>query len=147
MIIEDGNEYEEFARAFLTDFDIRAAHSAQEALATLAAIEGEADAHCAGLLVDLRFERSAVVDLVGDVAEEARRRFGGDRHRAVRHLKEQQGTLILAELRARGHAMVAVFVHDFSPRRLANLRRLYGAVEAVPSFDAAAIRSAFGAAP
>jgi hypothetical protein len=38
-----------------------------------------------------------------------------------------------------------VFVHDFPPRRLANLRRLYGLVAAVPSFDAAAIVRELGA--
>jgi len=30
-------------------------------------------------------------------------------------------------------------VHDFPPRRLANLAKLYGKVSAVASFDAAAI--------
>jgi hypothetical protein len=57
-------------------------------------------------------------------------------------LQDQQGTLILAELRAAGFAQPALFVHDLPPRRLANLRRLYGAVDAVPALDAAAIRRA-----
>ncbi len=39
----------------------------------------------------------------------------------------------------------AVFVHDFPKRRLDNLRKMYGAVEAVASFDAAAILAALGA--
>lgn len=68
--------------------------------------------------------------------------FAGDRARAARYLKDQQGALILAELRRRGYNQPAVFVHDFPPRRLANLQRLYGRVEAVPTFDAAAIRRA-----
>ena len=51
LVIEDGHEYEEFARLFLADgFAIRAAHSAAEALARLT--EAPADA----FLVDLRFE-------------------------------------------------------------------------------------------
>jgi hypothetical protein len=33
-------------------------------------------------------------------------------------------------------------VHPFPVRRLENLRRLYGSVEAVPQFDAAAIEAA-----
>jgi hypothetical protein len=60
----------------------------------------------------------------------------------LRWLQDQQGTLILAELRAAGHAQPALFVHPFPPRRLENLRKLYGAVDAVDSFDAAAIAAA-----
>ena len=136
LVIEDGTEYEEFARAFLSDYLIDTAHSAKEALAHL----GEEP--CDGLLVDLRFERSPAIDLVGGVESTARRRFGGDTHRAIRHLKEQQGTLVLGELRRAGHHQPAVFVHDFPPRRLANLRKLYGEVFAVAAFDAKAITDA-----
>lgn len=98
---------------------------------------GEAPAEA--FLVDLRFERSPVADLVGDVEGTAKRRFGGDVHRAVRYLKEQQGTLVLAAIRQAGFDGPAVFVHDFPGRRLANLCRLYGDVHAVPAFDAKAI--------
>lgn len=142
LVIEDGHEYEEFAQAFLGErFEVRAAHSAEEALARLE--EGMPDA----LLVDLRFERAAVGDLIGDVEATARRRFAGDTHRAIRHLKEQQGTLVLGVLREAGCHARAVFVHDFPRRRLANLRRLYGAVGAVPAFDAEAIAAALGEGP
>ncbi|MAC27383.1 MAG: hypothetical protein CMN31_06550 [Sandaracinus sp.] len=143
MVIEDGHEYEEFARLFLADgFAIRAAHSAAEALARLT--EAPADA----FLVDLRFERSPVEHLIGDVDATARRRFAGDVHRAVRYLKEQQGTLVLGRVRQAGFDGPAVFVHDFAARRLANLRKLYGDVHAVPAFDAEAIRRALtGGAP
>lgn len=133
LVIEDGGEYEEFARLFLADrFEVVAAHSAAEALA---AAEQPLDA----MLIDLRFERARDADLIGDVAGTAARLFAGDEARAARWLKEQQGTLILAALREAGHAQPAVFVHDFPPRRLANLAKLYGRVGAVPSFDAAAI--------
>ncbi len=135
-MIEDGHEYEEFARLFLSSWSIRAAHSAEEALRLLS--ERAADA----FLVDLRFERSPVDDLVGDVEQTAKRRFGGDVHRAVRYLKEQQGTLVLNEIRNAGHQGPAVFVHDFPPRRLANLKKLYGNVHAVGGFDAKAIGAA-----
>lgn len=139
LVIEDGHEYEELARLFLSDlFEVVAAHGADEALAVL----GGAGADV--LLIDLRFERASPADLVGDVGETARRLFGGDADRAVGYLKEQQGTLILGALRARGYAQPAVFVHDFPPRRLDNLRRLYGAVSAVADFDAAALRRALG---
>ena len=136
LVIEDGTEYEEFARAFLTDYEVFAAHSAAAALQVLS------EHPCDAMLVDLRFERSPTHDLVGHVDQTAVRRFGGDTHRAIRHLKEQQGTLVLGVLRQAGHDQPAVFVHDFAPRRLSNLRSLYGKVDAVPGFDAAAIARA-----
>lgn len=134
LVIEDGDEYEEFARLFLSEhFEVVTAHSAAEAL-------GAAAAHrVAAMLIDLRFERSPEEDLIGDLQATAARLFAGDVARAARWLKEQQGTLILGELRKAGHAQPAVFVHDFPPRRLGNLQKLYGRVAAVPSFDAAAI--------
>jgi CheY-like chemotaxis protein len=142
LVIEDGAEYEEFARVFLSsEFEVRAARSAAEALALLE--EGGADA----LLIDLRFERAPVDALAGDVEATARRLFAGDAARALRYLQDQQGTLILERLRAAGHRQPALFVHGFPARRLDNLRRLYGDVRAVPAFDAAAIRRALGAQP
>ena len=140
LVIEDGAEYEEFARLFLGErFRIVPAHDAEEALAAARA------APIAAMLVDLRFERAKSEDLLGDVNAAARRMFGGDTQRALRWLKDQQGTLILAELRKAGFAQPAVFVHDFPAERLANLRKLYGEVFAVPTFDAVAIRAALGA--
>ena len=137
LVLEDGTEYEEFARLFLGDrFEIVAAHDAKEALALAHAAPFDA------MLVDLRFERARSEDLIGDVPAIARRMFGGDAQRALRWLKDQQGTLILAELRKAGFAQPAVFVHDFPAERLRNLRKLYGDVHAVPTFDAGAIRDA-----
>ena len=137
LVVEDGEEYAEFARLFLSDaFEIRATRTAREALDALR--DGVPD----GLLLDLRFDRSPVEGLLGDVEELSRRLFGGDRVRALRYVQDQQGALILGAIRAGGCDAPAVFVHDFPPRRLENLRRLYGRVQAVPSFDAVAIREA-----
>jgi hypothetical protein len=142
LVIEDGEEYLEFARVFLNDcFELAAARSSQAALDELALRSADA------LLIDLRFERAAAETLTGDPQATAARLFDGDLARAVRYLQDQQGTLILAALRARGHAQPALFVHDFPARRLDNLRKLYGDVRAVPTFDAAAIRSALGVSP
>ena len=141
LVIEDGTEYAEFARLFLAaDFEIEAVSTAKDALAALSARAADA------LLIDLRFERAAPEDLAGDLAGTAARLFSGDRARALRYLKDQQGALVLGELRAAGFAQPAVFIHDLPPRRLANLRQLYGDVAAIPSFDAAALRVALGAA-
>lgn len=139
LVIEDGTEYQEFARMFLSErFEIVPARSGREALR---AFEG---GPIAAMLVDLRFERAAPDDLLGDVTEVARRMFGGDTQRALRWLKDQQGTLVLKRLREAGHTQRAVFVHDFPKDRLLNLRRLYGEVLSVPTFDAAAILEALG---
>lgn len=137
LVIEDGDEYSEFARLFLQpDFIVHQAKSAASTLAMLSDLRMDA------LLIDMRFDRAPVDALVGEVSETAARLFGGSQARAVRYLQDQQGILILAELRARGHCQPAVFIHDFPGRRLANLQKLYGAVQAVPTFDAAAIRAA-----
>lgn len=137
LVIEDGNEYSEFARLFLQpDFVVHQATSAASTLAMLSDLRMDA------LLIDMRFDRAPVDALIGDVTDTAARLFGGSQARAVRYLQDQQGILILAALRARGHSQPAVFIHDFPARRLANLQKLYGLVRAVPTFDAAAIRLA-----
>jgi hypothetical protein len=133
LVIEDGTEYEEFARAFLDPpFSIAAAHSAKEALDALTRDP-------VALLLDMRFERTLPRDLLGDVDRTAERLFGGDKDRARRHLVDQQGALVLAALREARCDVPAVFVHDFPERRLDNLRKLYGRVGAVSTFDAARI--------
>ena len=140
LIVEDGHEYEEFVRLFLGErFEVRVAHAAAEA--TRLAREFQPDA----LLLDLRFERTPADALEGDADDLAQRRFGGDRARALRHLQDQQGTIVLAQLRAQGCDVPALFVHDFPARRLANLQQLYGAVHAIPAFDAQAIARVLGA--
>jgi CheY-like chemotaxis protein len=141
LVIEDGHEYEEFAKLFLAEaFDIVGARSAEEALASIG--ERPPDA----ILLDLRFDRTPKEALIGSIEETAQRLFAGNTDRALRYLREQQGALVLSEIREAGCDAPAVFVHDFPKRRLANLRKMYGAVEAVASFDAAAILDALGAA-
>ncbi|MCA9578056.1 MAG: hypothetical protein R3B40_08030 [Polyangiales bacterium] len=140
LVVEDGHEYEEFVRLFLGQrFELRVAHSAREAR------EVARDFAPEGLLLDLRFERTPADALEGDADDLAARRFGGDRTRALRHLQDQQGTIVLAQLRAQGCDVPALFVHDFPARRLANLQQLYGAVHAIPAFDAQAIARVLGA--
>jgi len=140
LVLEDGTEYQEFARMFLADrWEVVPARSADQALEVLK------EAPVGAMLLDLRFERAQPEDLTGDVTAVAQRMFGGDIQRALRWLKDQQGTLILKVLREAGHHQRAVFVHDFAEDRLANLRRLYGDVHSVPGFDAVAIGEALTA--
>ena len=138
LVIEDGSEYTEFARALLGQEYL--VFQAQTGAAALALLSTHASSQpIDALLIDLRFDRTPVVDLLGDVKETAMRLYGGDAGRAIRYLQDQQGILILAEARRCSHRQPAVFVHDFPERRLHNLRKLYGEVSAVPVFDAAAI--------
>jgi len=140
LVIEDGHEYEEFARLFLGEaFTIVGCHSAEEAVAEIARAQPDA------ILLDLRFDRTPTEALTGSVEDTAQRLFAGNMDRALRYIREQQGALVLSRVREAGCDAPAVFVHDFPKRRLSNLRRMYGAVEAVPSFDAAAILVALGA--
>jgi hypothetical protein len=141
LVIEDGDEYAEFARVFLADLEVTAARCAADAIEALRTHGADV------LLIDLRFDRVPASALVGDVEATAARLFAGDRERALRYLQDEQGTLILADVRAAGFSLPALFVHDFPQRRLMNLRRLYGNVSAVPSLDAAMIRRALGALP
>lgn len=139
LVIEDGVEYVEFARAFLGHaFEFRYAVSLADALAVLE----HSRSACHAFFVDLRFERAPLDALLGDVDAIASELFGGDTARARRWVKDQQGALILGALRERGYPQRAVFVHDFPRQRLANLARLHGDVRAVPRFDARAIEAA-----
>jgi hypothetical protein len=139
MVIEDGDEHLSFAEHFFADtFEIRGCHSGREALERLTTQPAEA------FLLDLRFDRLPEEDLLGDLPGIAERRFAGSRDRACEYLREQQGTFVLAALREAGHEGPAVFIHDFRPRRLYHLRRLYGRVDAVPTFDASRIERALG---
>ena len=139
LVIEDGDEYAEFARIFLGHaFEVRVAKRAPDALACLRT----GPVH--GILIDLRFDRAAASDLVGDITATAERMFAGDTERALRHLQDQQGVLILAELRTAGFGQPAVFIHEFPPRRMQNLKKLSDPVHALSSFDATALLHLLG---
>jgi hypothetical protein len=137
LVIEDGTEYAEFAQLFLGKaFQILRAQTNQETLAILGSHPVDR------LLVDLRFDRTPESALVGDWVGTAEKLFAGDHARALRHLRDQQGVLILAEIRRAGFRQPAVFIHDFPPRRLEALRRMYGPLQALPGFAAQALLSA-----
>jgi CheY-like chemotaxis protein len=141
LVIEDGTEYTDFARLFLSEaFEVRSARSASEALELASREPFDA------FLMDLRFESSDERTLIGDPAATAERLFAGDQEAAVRYLRDNQGALVTAELRRAGHDQPVLFVHDFPQGRLENLRRLYGDVQAVASFDAMVMLRLLGGA-
>ena len=146
LVIEDGYEYSEMLDRFLAaDFDFERAGDGATALARC----GDG---FAGIFLDMRFDRVSPDQLLGDLAATTQR-FHGDVARARRFLEDNQGTFVLAALRADGWTLPVVFRHDFSsePRRFAHLQRLHGPVGYLPDSaapkDIHAALSAFGGSP
>lgn len=128
LVVEDGEEYTRNLARFGADgFAFTRAGDGPEALTLLG--EGGFDL----AFLDMRFDRVSPAVLLGDLGETAER-FNGDPVRARQFLEEHQGAYILAAMRAAGHALPAVFSHDFDgePRRWANLVRLYAPVYYLP---------------
>ena len=135
LIVEDGTEYLDFFRLFLAgEHEYLHACCCREALARL---DQES---ISALVLDMRFDRTPLEDLDGELEQVALAYFGGDLSRAQRYLQDGQGAIILAQIRRHGHEQPALFVTDMPTRKLENLRSLYRRVHAVPTFDAAAIR-------
>jgi hypothetical protein len=135
LIIEDGDEYLRFLSRYLTEHRYLQARELSECL-TLLAQRPQA------LILDLRFDRVPREKLTGDAEEVADELFGGDVDAAWRYIVDNQGFLILKELRDAGHHQPALLVSEIPARRLENLRQLYGQIDAVPTFDRDAIASA-----
>lgn len=126
LVVEDGYEYLDTLGRFLGEgFELTRAGDGAEAL--------RAHAGHDLVLLDMRFDRVEAQQLLGDMAETAER-FNGDPVRARQFLEENQGTYVLAALRAAGVTTPAMFCHDFSgePRRWAALERKYAPVSWLP---------------
>ncbi len=136
LIIEDGSEYLRFFSRYLPEYDYLQAHSLQECEVLLD------QATIAGIVLDLRFDRVPRENLTGDADLMADGMFGGDVESAWRYIIDNQGFLILRELRQAGHEQPALLVTELPERRKQNLRKLYGTIHAVPSFDRGAIDQA-----
>ena len=120
LVAEDGDEYTTNLDRFLgEEFRFVRAGDGEAALAAVA--EGSIDA----VFLDMRFDRAE--RLLGDLAALVRR-FSGDEDRARRFLEDNQGTYVLAALRAAGCVLPVIFSYDFDgePRRFANLSRRHG---------------------
>ncbi|MEL6178642.1 MAG: hypothetical protein AAFS10_06795 [Myxococcota bacterium] len=138
LIIEDGDEYRRFFSRHLTDSSYHQARS-YAACMTLLEDDGiEPDA----FILDIRFDRVPHDDLIGDVEEIAEQLLGdpSNLEAAWRYLSDNQGYLILRELRDAGYTQPALMIADIPKRQRDNLGRLYGTVGVVPSFDRAAIQ-------
>ncbi len=129
LIIEDGDEYLRFFSRYLKDHQYNQAHSLEACLNELDTSIPD------GFVLDLRFDRVPREDLIGDVEDMAGNLFGGDLEAAWRYVVDNQGYLILQELRERGFNQPALLVAELPQRRQDNLRKLYGRIGVVPSFD------------
>lgn len=130
LIIEDGDEYLRFFSRYLTDYRYLQARDLPTCLQHL-----KGNPRPDALILDLRFDRVPRENLCGDPEEIADEFFGGDMDSAWRHIVDNQGFLILQHLREEDHQQPALLISEIPSRRLQNLRRLYGALSAVPSFD------------
>ncbi len=132
LVIEDGEEYTRTLTRFCADvFDFTRAGDGPEALALIAAaLETRPFDR---VFLDMRFDRVSPAVLLGDIAATAER-FNGDPNRARQFLEDNQGSYILAALRAAGHDLPVVFSHDFNaePKRWASLERMYAPVCYLP---------------
>lgn len=120
LVAEDGDEYTTNLDRFLGgEFRFVRAGDGDAALAAVA--EEGFDA----VFLDMRFDRAQ--RLLGDLGALVRR-FSGDEDRARRFLEDNQGTYVLAALRAAGCVLPVIFSYDFDgePRRFANLSRRHG---------------------
>lgn len=140
LIIEDGDEYLRFFSRYLTAYDYTQARTLS---ACLAALDSEPPPH--GIVLDLRFDRVPRQDLTGDTSEIAAAMFGGEMDAAWRYVIDNQGFLLLREIRDAGHDQPALIISDLPERRRTNLGRLYGNVAVVQSFDRDAIQTALEA--
>jgi len=119
LVVEDGTEYTDaFRDLAATPLELLRASDLDEARRVLAGRAVDA------VFLDVVFDRTAPGKLAGD-REELIRRLGGDRPRAERHLAENQGFYLLAELApVLPTGIPVVLAYDFSaePGRLAALR-------------------------
>jgi CheY-like chemotaxis protein len=128
LVIEDGYEYTETLARFLSEgFVWERAGSGPAGLTML-----ETDSYDA-VFLDMRFDRVAEGELLGDLAATADR-FNGDAVQARNFLEDHQGTFVLAALRERGLAVPVLMSYDFEgePRRWSRLSTRYAPVDFVP---------------
>lgn len=137
LILEDGDEYLRFFSRHLAHFNYLQAHNLTEAQHHLTEHGDAIDA----FILDLRFDRIPREDLIGDAEDIAEEMFGGPEEidSAWRYIIDHQGYLILRALRDQGRMQPALLIAELPERQHENLRRLYGAIGVVPSFEPKAI--------
>ncbi|RMG97248.1 MAG: response regulator [Deltaproteobacteria bacterium] len=138
LVVEDGDEYLTNLTTFVADgFSYAQAKSGRSACEMLARERFDL------VYLDMRFDRTAYEDLLGDLVA-LTARFNGDIGRARRFQQDNQGLFILRALRAAGFTGPVVLSYDFSleERRFAALRAQDPSLFYCPDYaDAGTIRT------
>lgn len=127
LIVEDGYEYQQTLTRFLPEVEwVRAGHGG-EALALLQTSSFDA------VYLDMRFDRIAPDELLGDLAATADR-FNGDPVQARAFLQDHQGIFVLDAIRAAGNRLPVVISYDFTdePRRWTRIEARHRPVAYLP---------------
>lgn len=126
LVVEDGTEYTDTMDRFLASrgFAFARAGSGPEALRAVA------NDHYDVVFLDMRFDRVADTELLGDLAQ-AIERCNGDPVAGRDFLQEHQGTYVLAALRDAGCELPVLLSYDFSneARRFAHLAERHGPLD------------------
>ena len=139
LVVEDGNEYITNLTTFVADgVEYVQAQSGRHACQI--ATSRDLDL----VYLDMRFDRTPIEELLGDVVE-LTGRFNGDMMRARRFQQDNQGLFILRALREAGYRKPVILSYDFAleEKRFAALRAKDPALSYCPDYaDASAIRRA-----
>lgn len=108
LVVEDGDEYLTNLRTFVSrGISYRQVKSGRDACRTAREISPDL------VYLDMRFDRTPIEDLLGDIVA-LTGRFNGDVARARRFQQDNQGLFILRALRDAGYERPIVLSYDFS---------------------------------
>ncbi|PRQ03707.1 hypothetical protein ENSA5_13290 [Enhygromyxa salina] len=107
LVVEDGDEYITNLTTFVAEgIEYRQAKSGGRACEMIAADEPDV------VFLDMRFDRTPIEELLGDMVQ-LTGRFNGDIRRARRFQQDNQGLFILRALRDAGCRRPAILSYDF----------------------------------
>ena len=137
LVVEDGDEYITNLTTFVAEgIDYRQAKSGGQACDMIAADEPDL------VFLDMRFDRTPVEELLGDMVQ-LTGRFNGDIGRARRFQQDNQGLFILRALRDASYQRPVIISYDFGAeeKRFRALSRKDPGLYYCPDYaDANAIR-------
>ena len=137
LVVEDGDEYITNLTTFVAEgIDYRQSKSGGRACEMIAAEEPDL------VFLDMRFDRTPIEELLGDMVQ-LTGRFNGDSGRARRFQQDNQGLFILRALRDAGYRRPVIISYDFGAeeKRFRALSRKDPELHYCPDYaDAKAIR-------
>ena len=137
LVVEDGDEYITNFTTFVAEgIDYRQAKSGGRAVEMIAAEEPDL------VFLDMRFDRTPIEELLGDMVQ-LTGRFNGDSGRARRFQQDNQGLFILRALRDAGFRRPVIISYDFGAeeKRFRALSRKDPSLHYCPDYaDAKTIR-------